>query len=228
VPSVHAQLVSTAHGARRTAHDARWTRVCRWMDSVTHRKWSPWQGRRTSWEPLSWEPLSWEPLSWEPLSWEPLSWELPPAVVLACEQDSRSAREPSAPALATILNGFTLTGPDLAGSTDPLLQAHLIMPEPCDCSGERLPACASIRSPLDQFGGCRDGQCVHGRRAVHRAVVGVLYHTDASGQGRGCRPTRVLAGPGRGWSADSQGCLEEGASCSTLLPLLSQRAVAAG
>jgi hypothetical protein len=82
--------------------------------------------------------------------------------------------EPSAPALATILNGVRLTFPDLMGSTDPLLQANLIMPEPCDFSGERLSECAIIRPTLDQFGGLRDGQCVHGRRAVHQAVVGVL------------------------------------------------------
>jgi hypothetical protein len=94
VPSVHAQLVSTEHGAR-------WTRVYRWMDAATHRTWRPWQGHHTGREQLI--------------------WELPPAVVLSYEQDSRSAREPSAPALATILNGFTLTFPDLAGSTDPLL-----------------------------------------------------------------------------------------------------------
>jgi hypothetical protein len=163
----------------RTAgeHGARRTRAYHWVDSATHRKWSPWQGHRTSRERLS--------------------WERPPAVVLSCEQDSRSPRDPSVPALATILNGFTLTFPDLTGSTDPLLQANLIVPKPCDFSGERLPECAIIRPTLDEFGGCRDGQYVHGRRAVHRAVVGVLYHTDEFGQWPGMAPN---AGACRFWS----------------------------
>ena len=77
----------------------------------------------------------------------------------------------------------------------------------------------SRRSMRSRPTGCSSGS--RGRS------VPLLEHTDDSGQGRACRPTRVHAGPGRGWSADSQGCLEEGASCSTPLPLLNQRPVAA-
>jgi hypothetical protein len=59
----------------------------------------------------------------------------------------------NAPAVTTTINGLTLSFPNLAGSTDPLLQANLIMPEPCDFLSESLPECAIIRPTLDQFGG---------------------------------------------------------------------------
>jgi hypothetical protein len=59
----------------------------------------------------------------------------------------------NAPAVTTTINGLTFSFPNLAGSTDPLLQANLIMPEPCDFISEGLPECAIIRPTLDQFGG---------------------------------------------------------------------------
>jgi hypothetical protein len=59
----------------------------------------------------------------------------------------------NAPMLTVHTNGFKLHFPDLAHSTDPLLQANLIMPEPCDFISESLPECAIIRPTLDQFGG---------------------------------------------------------------------------
>lgn len=59
----------------------------------------------------------------------------------------------NAPALTVEINGFTLTFPDLAESSDPLLQANLIMPEPCAFLSNSLPECAIIRPTLDQFGG---------------------------------------------------------------------------
>lgn len=59
----------------------------------------------------------------------------------------------NAPALTVQINGFTLTFPDLAESSDPLLKANLIMPEPCAFLSNSLPQCAIIRPTLDQFGG---------------------------------------------------------------------------
>lgn len=59
----------------------------------------------------------------------------------------------NAPALTVQINGFALTFPDLADSTDPLLRANLIMPEPCAFLSASLPECAVIRPTLDQFGG---------------------------------------------------------------------------
>jgi hypothetical protein len=53
----------------------------------------------------------------------------------------------NAPVLAhdVTINGLTLNFPDLAGSTDPLLKANLIMPEPTIFLDRKFPVCSIIR-----------------------------------------------------------------------------------
>jgi Ferritin-like domain len=97
----------------------------------------------------------------------------------------------NAPALTTTINGFTLTFPDLAGSTDPLLQANLIMPEPCDFISERLPKCAIIRPTLDQFGGAvatvnaftADGLFIGQSSAFFTTLMNLAKAADAAQRG---------------------------------------------
>ncbi len=97
----------------------------------------------------------------------------------------------NAPALTVTINGLTLTFPNLAASTNPLLKANLIMPEPCDFISESLPECAIIRPTLDQFGGAvatvnvftKDGLFRGQPQAFFDFYMGLAVAADAAQRG---------------------------------------------
>jgi hypothetical protein len=95
----------------------------------------------------------------------------------------------NAPAVTDPTNGLTF--PNLAASTDPLLQANLIMPEPTVFLPNVNEVCAIIRPTLDQFGGAQaavgaltaDGLFRGQSQEFFDTITGLAEQADAAQRG---------------------------------------------